>query len=477
MGQRKAGEKDVELGKIPTSIGLRLEIPKIDKAILEDPSRLDEVVELKMTAVGQIQESVTDALKWLASVVVWLALCQPDPEDSAEEKAKKAMRYRISKDAVAKDQEKVLKYVDECLNQEEPIYKTAAAISYLNYTFSQEFATHREADDMLADLETRKLVVKDTKGPILVGYQRYRASSEFGILPEDLEQIQAAVAKFSRSFMQLTKQQRQEKTMEIMQEANISMEQFLKGVQGKFMLEVPAEFLGVDPDTGKEKWRGGGNLLLEVRGRDVLPVSCTGSIENMIARMIDMDVRLGHFTLQWERPPGHGRDAFSRMMDSIMRSRDVTEQEAEELLKKTQALWYLITRGLDAKTQEEAMKDLREFLSQNAPISAEDFYGFNETNAPKDGGAFLELGGSFELKGKKFYNVFMLVERSTGQDGVKYLEVVDAPPHVKELLGSLVMKGKLEEGENFMKLPPILQKVLRAIRGKTDLNVEVAKVG
>src|SRR3989344_2031170 len=161
------GRKYVEPGKIPSSVGLRLELPKIDPGLLNDPSRLDEVVEQKVAGVSQIQKGVTDALEWLASVAIWLALSQPQEGDSPEEKAKKAMKYRIARAEVAKDQEKVHTYVDECLKAEEPVYKMAAAIAYLNFMFGQHFESHESANEMLKKLEDKQLLINAAKGPIM----------------------------------------------------------------------------------------------------------------------------------------------------------------------------------------------------------------------------------------------------------------------------------------------------------------------
>src|SRR5438270_846637 len=113
-------------------VGLKLEVRKIDPEMLREPSRLEEVVEQKMKGVQEIQEGITDALNWLASVVAWLLECI-DP-----------MKKRIAKAEVAPQQEQVRKYVQECLESEEPIYRTAAAISYLNFQFGQPIATKED---------------------------------------------------------------------------------------------------------------------------------------------------------------------------------------------------------------------------------------------------------------------------------------------------------------------------------------------
>ncbi len=458
MGKNNRGTI-VEAGKIPTSVGLRLEIPKIPEELLKDPSRLDEVVEKKMAGVIQIQSSVTEALECTGKVADWLASCE-DP-----------MKRRIAKATVEADQKKVLAGVDGFLSAEEPIYRTAAAISYLNFEFKQEFDNHEDATNMLKNLEEKKLLIRAQQGPIMIGYQRYDVSSEFGLEPEDLVQIQAAVKSFATKFLQLVHKQREEKVKDLSGESTLTLKQFCDGVQGKHLLVVPAESYMVD---GEERWRAGGNLLLEIRGKEILLVDSSGAVEKTVANMIDMDVRLPHYTLQWELPPGGGKNAFPKVRDGVMNSRKLNESDAENYVRKMQALWYLITRGLDAKTWEEDMNKLKEEYAQKATISTVQFYGLNGSLTPKPGDPLLKFEGAFKIGQDTFYDVFLLGRRTT-EEGKDFFQVLEAPEHVKNLLEPMCFE-KNEEGENFSKLPPTLQRFLKAVRAKTDFNTEIGKI-
>jgi len=483
------GKNYLESGKTPTSVGLRLELPKIDEGILNDPSRLDQLVTLKMEGVDQIQKGITDTLGWLDSVASWLRECQPLQGDSSEEKVRKAMLLRIRRNEISEHLRKVGNYVDECLGAKEPIYRTAAAIAYLNYMFDQEFTDHQTALGMLEGLKQKGLLIEAPAGLIMIGYQRFNVSSSFDLDQNDLKAIQDAVARFSRRFMQLTHQRREETAQKLAKEATLTFEQFQKGVPGTFLLEVPSEKMESDhnvPDKGHH--RGGGNLYLEVRGRDIFPVNSTGSIERMVANMIEFGIRLPYYTLMWDAPPGAGKN-FRRVQEGVMDTRDISEGDAEIYVRKMQSLWHLIKRGIDARAWREKMSGVMKSFAEKSTITPEEFFGLDgdkpkegeeffgldggqPKSQPKEGIAYLQFEGAFKHKGRVFYNIFFIVERSKEEDSC-CLEVLDAPEHVKELLEPLALEGKLKEGKNFTSLPLTLQKILRAIRNKTDLIVEV----
>jgi hypothetical protein len=274
--------------------------------------------------------------------------------------------------------------------------------------------------------------------------------------------------------MELVRQQRKEKTAEIKQDVNLTFEEFLEGkTQGKFLLEkIPAEtYL----QNGEAKWRGGGNFLLEVRGKEVLSVSGVGAIEKTVEQFVELDVRLPHYTLEWETPPGSGKDAFHRVKNGVMKTRNLGPDEAETYVRKMQAMWHIVTRGIDAKLQEKEMVALKEEYSERATVTPVQFFGLNgSVSEEQTGVVFLEFEDAFKTGSKVICNIFFLGERVRDNSGVNYFEVLDAPPHVREFLGNLSFQSN-EEGDSFFKLPPNLNKVLRAIRGKTDLHSELAK--
>ncbi len=471
----------VELGKIPQSFGLRLEVPTIDPDLLSDPARFDELIERKCAAIEQIQKGLTEALGQLVTDAEWLAKNQPQDSDDAASKEKKQLRLKVSKQTIAERTAGILAYINECLNNQEPTFKRAAAVTYLNFQFGRQFKTLDEAAAMLRELQEKNLFVMDTKGSIKIGYQKYSISPDFGLEPDDSKKVETAVAQFAVSYLLFMNEGRKQKSTELAKKVTLSLEQFLQGVNGKFLLKVLPKSLGPDPKRpGQDFWAPNGDLLLEVKtvkvaGKDIqeiIPLEASGSIEKSVAKMKDLDIRLGHYTLVWDTPPGAGK-AFQRVKETIMNFKRIPEKDAEECVKKTQALWHFITGTLDALAEEAEMAKLKEEFGKQARFLNDEFEELNP--GAKGGIQLFEFEGVFGHKQQDFRHVFFIGQR-TIEDGVGYFEVLEAPDHVKELLS---MDGtdcfqKLEEEENFFKLPLALGRLLRAIRGRVEMKRAVA---
>ena len=386
--------------------------------------------------------------------------------DDHEDPRKRKIAYGEVKESLSEVDE----YVETCLACEDPLYKAAAAIAYLNHAFSQSFKTREDANVMLADLEARKLLVKaGNDGPIMIGYQRYQFG-DFGLDQEDTDEVQQTIAKFCRGLLSLVSQERRNKTKEMIEKSDISMEEFLKDVPGKCFIEIPPESYMRD---GKEKWRGGGSILVENQEKDILPILGVGSLENVMEGMKNMEVRLPQYTLDWDTPIGQGK-AFTRVVAGVMDTIGLDQEEAEDYVRKMQLFWHLLRRGLGEYRHKEELNQLKEEYRSRAEITAESFFGLNG-EIPQKGIAFLEFNGAFKQKDDMppTYNLFFLATRSQ-ESGRDSIEVVDAPEHVQQLLAHNFGK-KFAEETNFRGLPEKLGRIFRGIRGQMDMANEIAK--
>ena len=183
--------------------GLKLQVPKLRE--LPDISGLEGTVEGKIQAVHQVQEDVANALKFLDNVKRQIA------------KHQDRLARKIAISETAGDVAEMKEYLNGALALEDQIYRQAAAIAYLKSVLSGDFKTYEEAAEVLHDLETRGLLVKAGRdGPIMVGFQHYEVSDRFGLDSEDLEEVSGTIGQFSRCLMTLVRQDRQEKTEEVL---------------------------------------------------------------------------------------------------------------------------------------------------------------------------------------------------------------------------------------------------------------------
>ena len=440
---------------------LKLEVPKLGdlSGAFKD---MDAEIEARSEGVQQINDGMTNALKWLADAQKWIG-------GHIDRKKRK-----MAAEKVAAKKQTAEEYVETCFSHKDDFFRSAAAMAYLRHAFSRTFETREDASAMLTDLEARKVLVKTgNDGPIMVGYQHYLVDKDFGIDREDLAEITGAIAKFSRQLMQLVYQQRQERAKEMAEEADIELADVMKGKNGKCLVEVPAESY-IDREN-HEKWRGGGSLLAEFCDRDVIPISGVGSIENAVKAMVEADVRIQRYTLAWNMPPATGNAAFEKVLGGVRDSMGLSEQEAERYINQMKAFWWLIRRAVRVLRDKEAIEKLKEEFHQKADITALQLFGFNGSGNTSNGTACLEFQGTFHNKANKpaLTNLIFLATR--GEDGGEaVIEVTEVPEHLKEVLGVFVGK-KFPMKDNFSNCPAQLGRILRGIRGQLDLTAEIAK--
>lgn len=458
----------VGLSQLKEAIGnLKLKVPELPKDLMADPKRHNEVIRAIAAGVGQIEESVPNALKYLGDAQAYVN----GFADRTERK--------IAQREIAQDMDGARDYIADCLAQEEPFYRSAAAKAYLLYVFSQDYESQEEMRKELANLCDLGLLVEDKEGKILIGgYQRFRIGGIFELDREEQKEIEDKVANFSRTLTQLFYQERTEKAEVMKQEANITPDQLRQGVAGKCLLSVPAE--AYTDSTGKERWRGGGKILVETRMvgakqiPTIFPIAGVGAIEREVDTIEKMKVDLPWHTLKRDFPPGSTKKNFEQEVDVISRYRGLDQKDAEAFLKKRQVLWHLCKRAFRVLDSEKQFNQQKDELQKEATIKRpEDFFGIN--GSPRaEGIALIDFQGAFNQNGMpSVYNLFFLAERSkeAGQDTIT---IVKAPPHVEKLFSPFMAK-KFAEGENFHGLPSVLGRIFRAVRGQVDLAHEIAK--
>lgn len=448
MSTKKKAEKTVKTLADLGQIAGELKVSVIQLGTLPDLSNLGQTVEEKIAAVTDIRKGVTNAVAFLK-----------DCDKQLAHYAGNRLAQKIVNDATAEGTLQAKKYLDQALTMTEKVYKQAAMLAYVAAVLSGDFSTHEEAYRALRNLENKGILVKNEKGKIVIGYVHYTmADTE----PEDLDEVSEVIAQFSRSLKALVAQQRQKETEKALAAANITLSQAAAGTNGRCLMTVPAEPFE-DRTTGEQKWRPGGKLLVEFNDHDVVPLVGIGSIERLIEEVVAMGIRIPIYQLTWDMPPGSGQ-AFERVHSGVMRTLGLNDEEAEVYVNRTKALWWLIHRAIEANKTAEALEQIRKDYQAKAEITPKEFFGIDEAN-PKTGKAFLEFDGSYKSGGKEFYHLFFLGSKKENGNIV----IDEVPEHV-ELLKQFV-------GQEFPvdNLPAPLGPIMTAIRGQTELAVEIAK--
>lgn len=438
---------------------VQLEIPKLDPAMMQDPTRFHEVVKAKMAGVKQIREGMSNALSWLDQIQEWIDQIEDDEE------------RRIAQETAASDVTKMEDYIQQCLSLEEGAFKRTAGVIYLLHVFARDLQSCEEANELLADLGSQGFLEKDAEGSVTIGYSQYRVSSNYGFGEKEVREIEEAVGNFSRKLKQLIHQGRVEKAKEFEKQTENTLQELLDGKAGKCLLaDIPPEnFINRD---GEENWRPGGSLFVEFDGKQYIrPLGAVGAIQRSVDQAIELGVSLEHRTLTWEGPPGLGR-SFQRIVDGVMRSRGLSKERAEEYVRKTQFFWHLIRRATEASKDREKLEVLKEEYSQEADITPEELYGLNCES--KEGTASLEFDGVFKNKNSEppVHNLFGLFRQEREENGEFAIEFLKGPEHVEKFLAQCKGK-KYPTGKNFKDAPEPLGRILRAIRGQVDMAVQI----
>lgn len=466
--------KDVDgglqgLGDIAKS--LKSQVPKL--RALPDLSKLNlaERVEATRQTAKQIEEDVASAVAKLCEIRRTIAQYRDD-----------RLALKLVSKETAGDVSEMEDYLERVFSLEDTILLQVAAVAYLKARLSQEFHDFAEVKESLDDLINRQILVQTPamgpeQGPISIGYSHYKVAEKFGVEPEDLAEATSVVERFSRRFKQLVHQQREEQIKEAEEKADISLEEMLAGSNGKCFIEVPPEPKldregNIIVKDGREQWLGGGKLLVEATERDIIPLVGIGSIEPVVRKMVFMGVRLLRHQLEWDTPPGSGREGFQRVQAGVMRTRDLDSHQAEEYVNKLRGLWYMVHRGVKSLENKEAMENLKQEFSDEADITPVVFYGLNGKST--DGTALLEFKAAFKLKNsKEIYQLFFLA-KIFKKAGKRVVEIVSLPEHLTDLLGEFVGKQYPVEN-NFAQCPQRLGQVLRGIRSRVEHDYEIAK--
>ncbi len=448
-----------------------LNLDLLDTTLSADFGATEKGVEEIYAVTKKIQETVTNTLKCQADTAVYLAGIE-DP-----------MRKRIAAGEVGKKQDEAQGQLELWLKHQVPYFRLAAALAYLKYVFGQTYKTTADARRMLADLVERNLLVSEGNGPIQIGYDRYVLGQAFGFEPEDTKEITRWIGDYSRKLMTLVKQERDAALKQMQQESPITPDEVWDGrATGVCLFHVPAEsYMKWIGGEQREKWRGGGPLQVQVTAKDIIPLSGKGgSLEHQVELLRKNDVRLARHTIKWDCPPGGegnspgAKKAFQRTMEGVMRTHDLTEEEAEEYVNKMRMLWHLIIRAYCAADSAQQQNALKEEFHGLATISPEAFFGLNGSDQPADGDVLLEFEGSFQVEGKSpVFCPFALARRSKEADK-SVVEILRIPPHAHDLLGGLVGK-KFSEGEGFRELPGYMRRFVRAVRGRVEMAQAVDK--
>jgi len=421
-------------------------------------SSLADVVGEKVKAVRQIEEYVAGAVKFICACNKRLAAC------------KDHLERKIVADEIAKPKADIEERLKDILCQEDKVFKTAAVVAYLKTSLSGQPASYDEACQIVNDLISRGLLTQDGSGPILIGYQHFSISPSFGLDAEDIAEINRVAAKFSRTLQTLENQRRQEQTKSMKEESEIDLEGALSGKTGKCLMYVPAEY-HIDGD--KKKWRGGGYLLIDFTKDDVVPLKASGAIERLVAQMAAMKVKLPKHTLLWQRHPGMGK-SYDRVVKAVQNSHAVNRQQAEEIVRKTQALWWLIHRGINRFKENSLREAIRKKMAAAATITAQQFFGLNGTDKPveriAERIALLQFRGVFRHEKGSIFEPFFLVKQEN--EDRNFFEVLEIPEHLQEILGEYVGK-QFPTSNEYRECPEQLRRLIRAIRGQVEMEMAV----
>lgn len=473
MATKKKTQKSEKKPKLETVEGgleglqqiaqqLKLKVPTL--AVIPDLSKMDfrEKIAALETASKQIQEGVAGAVTFLRSLARQVAQYKDN-----------RVAMKVIAQETASDKVKMEEYLDEVLNLEDKILLAVATIAYIKAKLSGEFQTLEEAREALADLVDEGILLQTPsegpeRGPISIGYQSYKVADDLGVEQADLAEISQVIEAFSQTLKGLTKIRRTEQKGEAQQQADITFAEALEGKAGKCLIDVPAEAV-LDRDgkvvlneDGTPKWRGGGALLVEFVRGEIQPVSGIGACEKAVQGMKELGITLSVNTLDWEKPPGFDPDAFRRLKSGAMRDRGLDHDAAVSFVKKTQALWHIIQRGmknLKGKQERDALKDE---WRKEAEVSLASVYGLN--------GGFHQGVVLFELKNQVFrprednqtFNDVFFLGRTIQNDQICAVAIGEVPPHLEDLLGGFVGKTYRIDN-NFSHCPPRLRDIFKRI--------------
>ena len=367
---------------------------------------LDLVAKAKerIEAAHQLETEVADAVNFVYKASQELAKCSDEVE------------CKILHDEMDATLAEIEKYLENVFNLEDKILVSAIARSYIETSLSQNFSDGTAAREMLQDLIDRKLLIKaDQNGAISVGYNKYNIGN-FGLNSKEVEKIGKKADEFSKFIMKLENQRRQAQVKDMTERSEISLDEAANGKNGMCILNVPPEPYTKD---GVQRWRGGGYILLDFKFNCVFPIEASGSIENLVEQMVGLHVQLERRTLSWDRPPT-GRD---ESISEIMRNFKLSFDNAQEFVKKAQALWYLIKRGIKRLDNLEERNQIKKEMAKKASLETLKFF---PKGTMSEGTSLLYFSGVVNEIDEPFFLAKRLVRENN-----EFFKVEEFAPHLK----------------------------------------------
>ena len=445
---------------------LSLEVLDITpQGTLEDINKgIDEIIK----TMDRIRGAVTNGLKLKSEVNALVA------------RITDSRRRRVATEQIKGKLDEAEGQIEVWLTHKVPHFRLSAALAYLQYCLGQVFKTTDEARKMLVDLEGRKLILKvdkDNKAALVkpgvatfqIGYDDFILGTDFGFEAEDAKEISRWIGEYSRKLTTLVGQERK-KTVEKMEaDAKLTPEDVWDGKEnGICLFKIPPE--SYLDNKGKERWLGGGPLLVRATAKDIIPISGEGgALEKQVKLMAEMALRLPRHTLQWDCPPGgHDTKTSDRYVDGIMRTRDISSNDVVAYLNKMRMLWHILMRHYHAADTMIEQAKLKEEFKAATTITPEAFFGLNGSDRPENGDALLELENSYQVDGKPaVFCPFALVRRASNGDR-SVIEVLRIAPHTHDMLGGVIGK-QYSEGDNFKEVPGYLRRFLRAVMSRIEM--------
>lgn len=452
------------LADLPKKLGkITWKVPRIDPEMAEDPQQLTAVIEQKAEGAKQIREEMSHALAYLDKVEIWI--------EQFEEPEKKRLAQETIADSVAEMEH----YTKQCLSHEEIAFRRAAGMTHLNHVFDRDVKSLQEAQELLQDLIAKEFFEKDSEGTVAIGYDNYSLSREkWAFSPEEAKQIEEFAENFSRKLKQLIRGERIQKRSQLERKNYGTIKELKQGKEGEYFLaDIPAE--NYIDQSGQEKWRGGGSLAVKVtesgEQKFISVVDSVGAIQPSMSEAMKLKVSLPHRSLVWKIPPGAGK-AFIRLVDGVMNRLGLKQEDAQNHVRKEQALWYLIQRAFRAFENKEEMDALKEKMAAEADISAQEFYGIE--CEPQEGQALLVFEGIFMNKNSDppVCNLFGIFNQKRDEDGELTVTFLKGPEHVEKFLAESKDK-EFPAKQNFKWVPESLGRVLRGIKGQTNMAVQI----
>ena len=330
-----------------------------------------------------------------------------------------------------------------------PAYRRAAWLEVCNYEFSKEIHSQKEAEILLGQLVNKGYLVEDPAGILRAYGKTYTISSESFFEAQEIAETRWKLKEF------LDRVNKTE-SKSLFDQSNISLEEFLNGKAGKFVLDIPPEEVK-NPDGITAFWRGGGTLLVKSDGEKIFPCLATVSLQKVIKELRRMTINntplyLFLTTLKKDKPP-------------------FLQKIPEEENKKVQLLWFLLKRGLHQLEEREKIRAQGEEFGTEATTSPKEWF-----LKQKSGICLVKYEGDWENPdGTRAKNLFFLIKR-VKEKGIKRICLVKVPDHLKEFFAKC-MDEYPEEGNKYEESPYPLKAVLQAVYGQINKSVLITQNG